>query len=489
MTTDTGNPADIEHPIKAGRLLRQAREARSLSLEQVAQATRIRVHYLSALEAGDFDALPSLAQARGFVRAYAGYLGLDGEALLNVPDSHSSAGAAAVERAEPPQPEKPPDAKKPAPAEPILSPEPEPAKEADAAPSTAQSIPPPDTTEHLPPTPPSSPAPISGDWEQAKPVFIEIGQRLKRQRELLGLSLDDIERHTHLRQHYLKSLEAGDLEGLPSPVQGRGMLNNYATFLGLDPEPLLLRFADGLQTRLAAKKSASPPQPKPDSNYAARKPLLPAPLRRIFSGDLLIGFILAAFLIAFIVWGSIRIFALQGEQLSTPTAPSIADVLLASPTPTPLSTPVPATPTSPLPPALQPQVVGTDALTGDLLPAGAPGKVQIYISVRQRAWMRVLVDGEIEFEGRVLPGSAYTFIGNSQVEILTGNGAALQVYFGQSDLGQMGTFGQVVDHIYTAQGIVNPTPTITPTGLATIPATSTPAATLPPASATAPPLP
>lgn len=41
-----------------GTQLRQAREAQSLSLDQAAQTTHIRLHYLEALEADQFESLP-----------------------------------------------------------------------------------------------------------------------------------------------------------------------------------------------------------------------------------------------------------------------------------------------------------------------------------------------------------------------------------------------------------------------------------------------
>src|SRR3989337_4257755 len=72
-----------------GRQLRQAREERNLTLEQVAQATHIRLHYLEALERGDFSRLPSKAQGRGFLRAYAGYLGLNPEPFLSSLDGEA----------------------------------------------------------------------------------------------------------------------------------------------------------------------------------------------------------------------------------------------------------------------------------------------------------------------------------------------------------------------------------------------------------------
>lgn len=65
-----------------GRLLREARTARELSLADVESVTRIRQKYLEALENGDFTNLPRGAVARGFLRTYAGFLGLDADEML-----------------------------------------------------------------------------------------------------------------------------------------------------------------------------------------------------------------------------------------------------------------------------------------------------------------------------------------------------------------------------------------------------------------------
>lgn len=67
-----------------GDKLKQAREARLLTLDQAAQTTRIRPRYLEALERGDLSAIPSNAQARGFLRIYADFLGLDPNSLAPV---------------------------------------------------------------------------------------------------------------------------------------------------------------------------------------------------------------------------------------------------------------------------------------------------------------------------------------------------------------------------------------------------------------------
>lgn len=60
-----------------GRALEQARIAGGISLDEAATATRISTRYLLALEQEELDELPAPIYARGFLRTYAGYLGLD----------------------------------------------------------------------------------------------------------------------------------------------------------------------------------------------------------------------------------------------------------------------------------------------------------------------------------------------------------------------------------------------------------------------------
>lgn len=65
-----------------GSILREKREARGISLAKVEQATRIRARFLEAIENDDYTVLPSVAYAKGFVKNYSDYLGLDSETVL-----------------------------------------------------------------------------------------------------------------------------------------------------------------------------------------------------------------------------------------------------------------------------------------------------------------------------------------------------------------------------------------------------------------------
>jgi cytoskeletal protein RodZ len=397
-----------------GQELLQARQGKDISLVQAAEETHIRLHYLEAMEKGDFGQLPSKAHARGFLRAYADYLGIASDSLLNVLDD--------------------PDYK-PAEVEPAEQ----------------------DTQA------PESPEPL----ENSVLIFKDLGEDLKQQREMLGFSLEEIERNIHIRLHYLEALEVGNLGGLPSPVQGRGMLQNYATFLGMDVEPVLLRYADGLQAQHAEKRAAQPisPETKPERRRA-RMPIL-----RSFPGDWILGAVLILAVVAFVIWGTIRISSFQAAPDPVETVPSIAEALQATsedslaeippPTETPIpepaenenSTGVDVNPVVPPPEENPPETP---------IPTVSDAPVQVYVSVLRRAWMRVTVDGETEFEGRVVPGSAYSFSGEFQIEILSGNGAALQVFFNETDLSVMGVYGEVVYRVFTVEGEILPTPTATP---------------------------
>jgi cytoskeleton protein RodZ len=75
-------PISASGPRLAGEVLRQRREELGLDLGEVAASLKIKPTYLAALEAGRPDRLPGPAYALGFVRAYGGHLGLDGDEIL-----------------------------------------------------------------------------------------------------------------------------------------------------------------------------------------------------------------------------------------------------------------------------------------------------------------------------------------------------------------------------------------------------------------------
>ncbi len=65
-----------------GSYLRRERELRKISLEEVAEQTRVKIDYLQAIESEHFERLPGMTFARGYLKAYAAYIGLVPEDVL-----------------------------------------------------------------------------------------------------------------------------------------------------------------------------------------------------------------------------------------------------------------------------------------------------------------------------------------------------------------------------------------------------------------------
>jgi len=63
--------------VTAGQRLREAREAKGMSLEEIAAQTRIPTRHLASLEVGDWDKLPAATYSIGFAKNYASAVGLD----------------------------------------------------------------------------------------------------------------------------------------------------------------------------------------------------------------------------------------------------------------------------------------------------------------------------------------------------------------------------------------------------------------------------
>ncbi|NPA26624.1 MAG: DUF4115 domain-containing protein [Chloroflexi bacterium] len=443
---DTARATDGQPPSNAafrmiGERLRAAREARGWSLLHVAHQTRIKPVYLEALEKGDWDALPSLAQARGFLRLYASFLGLDPGELLHLLDRAPATLAEGAESAS--------------------------ATEREAA---------------VPPLPEDDPA---------YPHWRAVGETLRKQREALGLSLEAAARLSHVKEHYLRALEAGRMDLLPSPVQGRGMLSHYARALHLDPEPLLLKFAAGLQARHQAQQAARAQNPTRAWVWRARS----ARWFRTWAG---MGVLAAMGL--FFLWSTWQVARAYIQQSMTPTLPPLRVPVWTLPRPTPAVTPSPTVRLTLIVPVdLTPVAGATEvgaateadqppppeasatALTSTLTPNPGAGLtpeagtgIRVVVLVRHRTWLRALADGQEIYRGRPLPGSRFTFRAEERLEIQSGDASALHLIFGQQDLGVLGRWGEPLVLIFTLQGMITPTPMASPTPTPSATPTPTP---------------
>ena len=312
------------------------------------------------------------------------------------------------------------------------------------------------------------------DSSKSSEIFQRIGQTLRQRRKSLSLSLDDINEHIHIQSPYLSAIETGRFGELPSPVQARGMLTLYAEFLSLDVNSILLEFSEGLQQQRLERQVDDGKRKK-----SSVRELSPGALRlkNFFSLDLLIISALFIGFAAFVIWGANRILYTDSPQALETEIPGVSDVLLATGTATPDN-------------GIEADTIDDDdAVTDD--PINDPldeeqplfttsdndNPINLVLIPRQRVWVQVTVDDEIVFEGRMMPGNAYDFSGQDQIDILAGNIGALQIFFNEEDLGSPGLFGHLAELSFTETGLVQPAATSTPTFTSTPDEAETPTET------------
>lgn len=95
-----------------GDIFREAREKKGVSPSGAAEATHIKIQTIEALEQNDFTRIPAAIYAKGFIRIYAEYLGLDPQPLLAL----YAAGPQPARSARPLSRQAPPPSPAPAPA-------------------------------------------------------------------------------------------------------------------------------------------------------------------------------------------------------------------------------------------------------------------------------------------------------------------------------------------------------------------------------------
>ena len=130
-----------------GQQFKAARERKRISLQVAAQKTKAKIQYLEAIERDDFGKMPAPVYARGFIRTYADFLGIDSVPLVKeYNERHGGQGR-------PPAP--PPSARlvKPVYDEPPVQPAPQ-------TPAPAAVAPPPPPARPALPAPPAVPVPV-----------------------------------------------------------------------------------------------------------------------------------------------------------------------------------------------------------------------------------------------------------------------------------------------------------------------------------------
>jgi cytoskeletal protein RodZ len=229
------------------------------------------------------------------------------------------------------------------------------------------------------------------------------GDRLRRERELRGVSLREIAEGTKISARFLQALEEDRLDVLPGGLFPRSFVRQYAQFIGLDAERTVADFSAVHRETPVERKPAPPP--------ARRLPVSPG---HLFLAAVAV---LAAFL-------ALRRTGGENERLPHPTRSPVA----AGPAVLPTDRVYP-------PPAVEPAAT-----------APRDGLV-LTMTAQQDCWVEVRTDGETVINRVLAEGESETFAAQGEIVLSVGNAGGLSLLVNDRPTLPLGRSGEVRKNI------------------------------------------
>src|SRR5207247_10080863 len=128
------------------------------------------------------------------------------------------------------------------------------------------------------------------DGDGARGSVSTLGEQLRAQRERKSITLEQAAADTRIREKFLKALEDGDYQSLPGAVYTRGFLRNYADYLDLETDELVMLYQQ--------ERGGAPPEPAPKRTFKPYRPVVHQSL--IFRPVVLVPVLIIAFVASFL---------------------------------------------------------------------------------------------------------------------------------------------------------------------------------------------
>jgi cytoskeleton protein RodZ len=217
----------------------------------------------------------------------------------------------------------------------------------------------------------------------------EFGERLKREREMREVSMDELTKATRISRRFIEALENEDWEKLPGGVFGHGFVRSIARDLGLGEEALLGEFD------LARAETVQSPPPKPEER-------IPPPPKWIPVAVLV--FILLAIVVLFYAgrYGWRRYAERHATTQSTEA---------------PLSTRAR--------PGVSPAATVITEGSSPTSSSSAPTSLDLSVSTSASTRVRILGDGKLLLDMELPAGDTRHFSANEQFEVTAGDSSAV----------------------------------------------------------------
>jgi cytoskeleton protein RodZ len=297
------------------------------------------------------------------------------------------------------------------------------------------------------------------------PLMSAFGENLRREREMRGVSLEEISAATKISVRLLQAIENEDFAKLPGGIFTRSFIRSYSRYLGLDEEAVLGEY------QMAAPARA-------DIDLGRLSTSRPGG-QRSGSKTPLIALVLAAAMLA----GGYALFR-YSRRAAEISGPVPATTFSAPPTPAAQPSASPAATEAVPPGSSGPPLVASSQSgpTGNPSPQGAgpappagtdstaagtstapqlpdtQGGLVLQIAATDRAWTAVEADGKMTLQRVLAPNEVVTFRARDSFDITTGNAQGVILTLNGETLKPLGRRGEVKSIHLTHNDVKNPAP-------------------------------
>lgn len=268
------------------------------------------------------------------------------------------------------------------------------------------------------------------------------GERLKRERELRGVSLDEVSLATRINTRFLEALETEQWDVLPGGVFNRGFIRTIARYLGMNEDGLISEYA------LVTKDHPTVTVWVQDLEKPPRK-WIPAAIVALAVALLVAGGWLAAKR-----WGSTAHGDTRAAKVALipPVLAGAADTQNAKPAATftaPGAADHDATldrdaaAATPLPLAEPYHSDSAVVPAANVIPAGSPAdKLELQIEAGIRTRIRVVADGRIQFSGWIAAGETRNYSARAAFKVSASDSSAVLIELNGKTMAPLGTPGR-----------------------------------------------
>jgi cytoskeleton protein RodZ len=276
----------------------------------------------------------------------------------------------------------------------------------------------------------------------ARGTFVgTFGERLRREREMRGINLDEISTATKISTRNLRALEEEKFNQLPGGVFNKGFVRAYAKFLGIDEEQIVAEYESAAHETEAAREQklvadlSKAEVKRPDDQEISLEPKSQW------------GTIAVIVLVAVVAYAGYNYYQRKKAEHERPVpqhAPTETQSDRSAPSDTPDS-PVNASPVPPAEPLTPPESSSTSPTSStskngpdsSTLPstkeassaAQTPASINVKLRVLEDSWISVKADGKLLVSGTLSAGMEKTYKGNDRIEVVLGKAGGVELSY------------------------------------------------------------